>query len=176
MKFFDHDELGDAYIKAEKAAEEYINEGYSTDANIDIDGTIDGEEYHDTVTWDIEFRGDEKQECYLGYDPKRDVLYIGFDAWANEDDFNNAFDETWKNMTGEEHDIENEEHQKIFNEVWEVYQSDGFGFWGLIFEISFNGGNMTAEEALSPMTNGFYKGTYRLFKQQNPNVVDLRLD
>jgi hypothetical protein len=175
-RFFDDDELGAAYIEAEKAAEAYIEDGYNTDAHLDISGTIDGEDYSDSMTWDVQFEKDEKQECYLGYDPKSDKLYIGFDAWASEEEFNSAFDKAFEDMTGEEHDMDNEEHQAIFHEAFEAYKELGFGFWGLIFEITMEGDEMVAEEALPPMTNGFYKGTYKLFKQQHPNVVDLRLD
>lgn len=176
-RFFDDGDLGPAYKEAEKAAEEYIKNGYNTDANLDISGEVDGEEYHDTVIWDVQFSDDEKQECYLGYDPKRDTLFIGFDAWADEGEFNDAFDKAFEEMTGEEYNMENDEHQKIFNEAWEEYKTAGYGFWGLIFEISIDAnGEMTAEEALSPMLGGFYKGMFKLFKQQNPNVIDLRLD
>lgn len=175
-RFFEDGELGTAYIEAEKAAEEYIGNGYNTDANMDIGGTIDGEEYDDSMTWDVQFESDEKQECYLGYDPKRDVLYIGFDAWASDEEFNSAFDKAFDEMVGEEHDMDNDEHQAVYNKAWEEYKDGGFGFWGLVFEISLEGDEMVAEEALPPMTGGFYKGTMKLFKQQHPNVVDLRLD
>ena len=175
MPFFGDNELGEAYTKAEKAAEAYIEDGYNADANIDFDGEVDGAEISDTVTWDVTFDKNEKQECYLGYDPKRDKLIIGFDAWANEEDFNEAWDKAFEGAVGEEFDSDNPEHEAIFKRAWDEYK-DGYGFWGLCFEISFNGGEMEAEEALPPMTNGFYKGTYKLLKQQNPNIVDLRLD
>jgi hypothetical protein len=175
-RFFEDGELGAAYIEAEKAAEEYIENGYNTDANMDIGGMIDGEEYDDSMSWDVQFESDEKQECYLGYDPKRDALYIGFDAWASDEEFNSAFDKAFEDMVGEEHDMDNDEHQAVYNKAWEEYKDGGFGFWGLVFEITMEDGTMVAEEALPPMAGGFYKGTMKLFKQQHPNVVDLRLD
>lgn len=174
-RFFDDGDLGPAYVEAEQAAEAYIADGYNTDANIDISGTVDGEENHGTVTWDVAFDKDEKQECYLGYDPTSDKLYIGFDAWSSEEEFNEAWDKEFEDTFGEPFDHENEEHAAIFKEAWDEYNT-GFGFWGLVFEITYDGNEMTAEEALPPMMGGFYKGTMRLFKQQHPHVVDLRLD
>jgi hypothetical protein len=174
-RFFDDDELGPAYIKAEAAAEEYCRDGYNTDANMDLHGEVDGEEVNGSMTWDVQF-DDEKQECYLGYDPKKDKLYIGFDAWASDEDFNEAFEKEFKDMIGDDHDMDNDEHNKIYTEAWNEYQHGGFGFWGLVFEISHNGSSYEAEEALPPMQGGFYRGSYKLFKQQHPSVVDLRLD
>lgn len=176
MKFFEDDELGPAHVKAEQAAEEYIANGYSADVNMDIGGTIDGEEYDDSMRWDVEFDKDEKQECYLGYDPQTDKLYIGFDAWVSEDEFNSAFDKAFEEMTGEEHNLDNEEHQKVFNAAWEEFKNENYGFWGLIFEISFDGENMEAEEAYPALPGGFYKGVFPSFKRQQPRVIDLRLD
>jgi hypothetical protein len=175
MRFFDDNELGEAYDKAEKAAEEYIENGYNTDVHLDFNGTVDGEDIDDTMTWDVQFSKDEKQECYLGYDPKRDVLIIGFDAWANEDEFNEAWDKAFEDAVGTEYDHENEEHEAMYKDVFDEYKNSA-GFWGLCFEISFDDGNMTAEEALPPMSNGFYKGSYPVLKRQNPGIVDLRMD
>lgn len=178
MKFFEDDALGAAYIKAEEVAVAYMNDGYTTDANIDFSGEIDGEEISDTVTWDVEFgeRGTDHQECYLGYDPVHDKLYIGFDVWTSEDDFNSAWDKAFEEAAGADFDGDDTEHRKIFDDAWNNYKNEGMGFWGLVFEISYDGGKMTAEEALPPMTNGFYKGLFKLFKQQHPRVIDLRLD
>lgn len=173
MKFFDDNELGEAYVKAEGAAEAYINDGYNTDVNMDIQGP-DGDV--ESLSFDAEFgdqEGGERQECYLGYDPKTDKLYIGFDAWTGEENFNEAFDKAFEEAHGTDHDPDDEEHAAVFKEAWDEYQSEGYGFWGIVFEIDRD---FTAEEALPPMPGGFYKGTYKLFKQQHPNVVDLRLD
>lgn len=177
MPFFANNELGDAYVKAEEAAEAFIADGYNTDARIDISGEVDGNDEHGDVSWDVEFEAENKQECYLGYDPTRDALYIGFDAWSNEDEFHTAFDEAFQETWGVPYDSDNEEHAAIFSEAWAEYKEMKLGFWGLIFEITVDGNNeMTAEEALPPMTGGFYSGTFKLFKQNHPNVINLRLD
>ena len=186
MRFFSDGELGEAYTKAEEAAEQYIADGYNTNVEMTVDtsdftpadaGDEDDDDDNDIsdieVQWDVEFKEDDKQECYLGYDPKRDVLYIGFDAWSSEDDFNEAWDKAFEDATGEEYDGDNEEHQKLYDWAWEEYKSEGYGFWGLVFEIDRD---FNCEEALPPMAGGFYKGTYKLFKNNHPNVVDLRLD
>ena len=181
-RFFEDGDLGAAYKGAEQAAEEYINDGYNTDVNMEIDASAVPDI---TEAGDIDFRfdaefgkqhGGDWQECYLGYDPKKDKLYIGFDAWTDEENFNNDFDSAFKEATGLEFDMDDPEHSKVFHKAWEDYKNDGYSFWGLIFEITDNHGEFSAEEAMTPMTHGFYKGTYKLFKQQHPNVVDLRLD
>jgi hypothetical protein len=170
MRFFDDGGLGEAYEKAEEAAKAYIADGYNAEASLEVE-LPDGEMAD--VQWDALFEDDEVQEVYLGYDPKRDVLFIGFDAWTSDDEFNAAFDRTWEEETGEEHDMDNDEHQEAYNRIWKDYQDQNMGFWGLCFEIS---ADMKAEEALPPMPGGFYRGSFKLLKSQNNNLVDLRLD
>lgn len=175
-KFFADNKLGPAYEKAEQAAVAYMDDGYNTDVQIELHGKDDAS--HD-FQFDIEFghdRGADHQECYLGYDPHSDKLYIGFDVWVSEENFNSDFDPAFKELTGEEYDSDDEEHHKIFNEAWQEYQSGGWGFWGLVFEISHDTGEYKAEEAFQPLPGGFYKGMYKMFKANHKNVVDLRLN
>jgi hypothetical protein len=182
-RFFEDGDLGAAYKKAEEAAVAYINDGYNTDVNMeedvsDIADMDDGDGQLD-LHFDVEFgdqHGGERQECYLGYDPHKDKLYIGFDAWVSEDEFNSMFDSAFEEATGQSYDSDNEEHHNVFNNMWQEYQNEGYGFWGLVFEITNDHGEYTAEEATPALPGGFYKGVRKLFKSQHPNVIDLRLD
>lgn len=177
MPFFADGELGDAYVKAEEAAHEFLKneEGPEVDFTYDIEGPIDSDEDFDSI--DVRYNATitprDTQECYLGYDPKRDVLYIGFDAWTDDDEFNEAWDKAFKRATGEDFDIDNDQHSKIFHDAWKKYQDERYGFWGLVYEVDRH---FNCEEALPPMVGGFYKGTFQLFKRQHSTVVDLRLD
>ena len=182
-RFFDDGELGSAYTKAEEAAVEYINDGYETDTYIDVDFSTfngrDGEIRDTDFEWMTKFsdrEGGERQECYLGYDPKRDKLYIGFDAWVSEEEFNSEFDTFFERATGEDFNSDRVGHQEVFDRVWEEYKNRKYGFWGIIFEISHNGGHYTAEEAMPPEPGGFYSKQFRQFRARHPDVVDLRLD
>lgn len=183
-RFFDHNELGAAYVKAEEAAEAFINDGYNEEVNMQIDAAHLADLDEDAngeidFTFDVEFgtaHGGDHQEVYLGYSPSHDKLYIGFDAWVSEDNFNDGWDAAFKEATGTDYDSDNEEHQAVFNEAWTEYKDDGYGFWGLVFEITNHHGEYSAEEALPPMAGGFYKGSYKLFKSHHPDVVDMRLD
>lgn len=170
-RFFDHNELGPAYQEAEDAAIEIIEDNYTAECNLDIDGNIDGVDFSETVSWEAEIT--DQQECYLGYDVKTDKLYIGFDAWTSEDEFNTAFDKAFEGAVGVEYNSDDEEHVEVYNRAFKEYKSENLGFFGLIFEVDSSG---RAVDSLPPMAGGFYKGTYRLFKSQHPNVIDLRLD
>lgn len=191
--FFGHNELGAAYVKAEKAAVAYINDGYETEvnqqveaddlvqSNLEDDEDNGGNSYSGSAdfTWMAGFGdqdGGERQECYLGYDPVKDKLYIGFDAWVSEENFNSDFDKAFEEATGMSYDGDDEEHHAVFDKVWKEYQSEGYGFWGLVFEITHNGDEYHAEEAEMPMPGGFYRGVFRQFKARHPKVIDLRLD
>ena len=186
MRFFDHDELGEAYKKAEDAVEEYMAaEDVKVDLSLELDAAklvYDNEEDsdapgHATIEWEAEVDFNDCQEVYLGYDPKKDKLYIGFDAWGNsdaEEAFNDAFEDAFEEATGTKFDDDNEEHQELHQEIWDQYVK--MGFFGLIFEITDMHGDFSAEEAMAPMNGGFYRGTYKTFKRNHPNVIDLRLD
>lgn len=191
-RFFDHNELGDAYQKSLDAAEEFINDGYEAEVHMHVNAEQlvashdDGEDEDNEQapgSADLSFQaglgdgdGGSRQECYLGYDPVKDKLYIGFDAWTSEDTFNEEFDKAFEEATGEEYDGDNEGHQEVFNAAWEEYKNEHLGFWGLVFEITHSGDTYQAEEAFPPMAGGFYKGMYNLFKRNHKNVIDLRLD
>lgn len=170
MRFFDEGGMGAAYEKVEEAAKAYIDDGYHAEASLEVN-LPDGESAD--VEWNPKFESDEVQEVYLGYDPKRDTLIIGFDAWTSDEEFNNAFDKTWEDETGDDHDMDEPEHQDAYNAVWKEYNDMNLGFWGLCFEV---GPDMEAGELFPPMAGGFYKETYPLLKRQMAHVIDLRLD
>lgn len=174
-KFFDeHGDLGPAYQDAITAAKHHIEHSAGAIENsIEFDGEIDGQEVSGTIDWESKIDSD-MQECYLGFDPKNDTLIVGFDGWINEEDFNEAFDKQFKKETGIEYDMDNKEHEAIFNKVWKEYQEKKLGFYGVAYEVTFDGTEEDAEEALPPMAGGFYRGTRNLLKQQRKSLVDLR--
>lgn len=175
--------FGPAYEKALEAAKDYINDGYETDCHIAADFSpefsnkiAERADDYDFMAEFSESLGGDGQECYLGYDPKEDTLYIGFDWGVDEESFNSGWDKYFEMVTGEDFDAEIESHEKVFDKAWKEYQHSGFGFFGLIFKIKNHAGVYKAEEAMSPGLNGFYKNLYRDFKAQHPTVIPLRLD
>lgn len=178
-KFFDENNLGDAYVDAEEAVDAVFNDvrvdGGITISPVFKSGFPELDFDPDTVEWEVEFDKNDKQEVYLGYDPKTDKLYMGFDVWIDESVYNEAFDEQFERIVGERFDDENKVHQEIARETWEKYNKSMQGFYGIIFEITHD----DAAEELPQFTNpgGFYGGdSYKEFKRQYPNVIDLRLD
>lgn len=182
-RFFDHDDLGPAYKKAEEAALQKIDDGITTSTSVPIDATHyvadigkeDEETGHADVEWEVEFERRDVQECYLGYDPKKDKLYIGFDAGVGEEGFNDAFDDAFEEATGESFDMDNSDHYDIYEASRSEFNANKLGFWGLLFEITNHDGHYEAEE-IAAFPDGFYKGVYPGFKRAHKDVVDLRLD
>jgi hypothetical protein len=185
-RFFDEGDAGPAYVQAEEAARKYLADGDLDDiiGDVTVDLSPIKDELADDVDYQYEyefnavFENDEStlQESYLGYDPKRDVLYIGFDAWSIDEDFNNGWDAKFEEASGIEFDNDNPLHEKILDTAWKMYHTKQMGYYGLVFEITDTSGSMKAEMAHPPMTGGFYGGMYKMFKSENPNVIDLRLD
>jgi hypothetical protein len=183
-RFFDDGDLGQAYAKAEAAAKQFVDDGYSTTYEdsfyVDVqnpDDDNDSSSGEVELNIEVEFDSEDMQETYLGYSPKFDRLYIGFDASPKhlEDDFNNDWDKAFEDATGVAYDHDNEEHAAEFQKAWESFNSDG-SLYGLLFEVTNHNGEYHAEEAWPPMKGGFYKHTYRDFKAQHPDIIDLRLD
>jgi hypothetical protein len=171
-RFFGDGDLGPAYHKALEAAEKYMKDGYNTEVQMEVEGP-DGDS--EEMNIDVQFKDEEPQECYLGYSPKYDKLYIGFDCGVSESDFNDEFDRAFEQAHGESNDIDNEKHAAIFNKVWEDYKREKYSFWGLIFEITHDGEKYQAEEFLPPDPGGFYHKMYRHLRSMHPDIVDLRL-
>lgn len=194
MRFFDHDDLGEAYTKSMAAVEETVDDqgGIEVEQSMELrihpsmladedEGDEDRDDndapMHAEIEWKDTLKYSDMQEVYLGYSPKRDKLYIGFDAWGNgEEEFNQAFDEAFEEATGVPYDHDNEGHHEVYNELWQELQRSKMGFYGVIFEITDLHDSFHAEEAMAPMAGGFYRGTFSTFKRQHPDVVDLRLD
>lgn len=184
MRFFDHKTLGEAYTKSEEAVEEYMDRedlnvelSFQLDASkivVDNDEDDDAPGYADVeISHTLEYK--DMQECYLGYSPKKDKLYIGFDAWGgNDEEFNEAFEKAFEEATGLHFDDSNEEHQEVYTDVWHEYGESGA--YGVIFEITDVHGEFDAEPAMAVMPGGFYRGVYTKFKRTHSDVVDLRLD
>jgi len=193
MRFFDQDgDTGPAYDKSIAAVEEAFDvddikaeSSMYLNANNYVAQQHSGGDEHDDdmppgeaeIEWEETFYFKECQEVYIGYSPKRDKLYVGFDAWGNDEEFNNAFDKAFEEATGEEHNLDKEEHDELYREVWKEYTDGKMGFYGLLFEITDHNGEFHAELAYDPMQGGFYRGVYKIFKRnEGADVIDLRLD
>lgn len=143
---FDGASLGAAYEGAMEAAEKINGEA------IRISVYFEGES--DEV--DIEI--DEMQECYLGYDKKQDKLFIGYDVWMNDESIEQAFDEVYKQATGERFDADKKDHEESYR-AWKT-GGDYPGFTGLLFELSSKDGRTFEADLVQDSPGGFYKGVY----------------
>jgi hypothetical protein len=159
---------GGIYDYIEGALEELKAQGFEVDMSISVDGTddlpMDSLEYQAEV--------DDFQEVYLGYSLTDDCLYVGVDVWLKEESFNDAWDKEFEDQTGEEFDMDNDEHQKVFNSAWEDYKRNGFV--GMLFRLE-GSGPFNAEEVLQE-SGGFYRGIYRSATFERIGLIDLRLD
>ena len=182
-KFFSGDELGDAYEEIEGAAKAILPD-VEVDAQLTIEpvyksGVQEMDFDPESLEWKVKFEKDDVQEVYLGYDPKSDKMYIGFDAWADEAAFNEEMETSFEAITGEEYDYENEAHAAVFQKAWDNYQKAKMGMWGIVFEVTYDDGDMSAEE-MPQLTaaGGFYgsDSTYKQLKRAIPSLVDIRLD
>jgi hypothetical protein len=176
MKFFDGDKLGPAYTKALKAAEDFINADYDTIVDDTYLTMGKAGKNFSTPIYFSERKNSFNREVYLGYDPVRDKLIIGFDADVNEEHFLTTFMEEFADLTGEEFDHELPAHKKVLDSSLKEYKQNGYDKWGLTIEVSDHDGSFSAEEGLDPMPGGFYKGAFKMLKRQNTHIVDLRLD
>ena len=115
----------------------------------------------------------EAQEVYLGYDKDHDALYVGFDMWLDEESFNREWDEQFETQTGKSFDMDDPEHQEIFDSIWQQYKDQGMA--GGLFRLIPSRGSFEAEEEYV-MQGGFYRGIYSQSFFKNMDLIDLRLD
>jgi hypothetical protein len=169
MPFFDeiYDKLDAVIEKAQKRVEIEIEiplEEKLVDA-ISKDMGWDDFEYIAKV--------DDSQEVYMGYSPKEDCLYVGIDAWLDEEEFNEAWDKQFKRNMHQEFEYDEPSHSKLFSDAFKKYQK--LGFQGVLFKLTLSGKNFKATEVMSN-GNGFYQGTYKSGEFKSLGLVDLRLD
>jgi hypothetical protein len=171
--------LGSAYEGAEGAVDLILADDYRIEVPVTMDlrplKSILNSKKNIEPSYDFMFEAtiSDKQEVYLGYSPSDDSLYIGYDMWINDGEFNEAWDHEFRSATGVDYDPENPEHEAVFNSVWQK-QRDNMFFGGL-FHVTehYNKWNATEVQITS---GGFYKGIYRTPFFRNLDLVDLQLD
>jgi hypothetical protein len=116
----------------------------------------------DYTHFEYEAHIQEKTETWIGYDTKANHLLLGFDCWIDEEDFNQEWDEKFEQCFGEEFDMDNEEHEKVFNRAWKEYNSSVL--FGAVVQVTEN---MHAEMEMPIMEGGFYRGPYKNLNQDH---------
>jgi hypothetical protein len=160
---FDHDDFGPAYRGAIKAAEKVKRSGLSLNFSFRSAETES----------DVEIT--DMQEVYLGYDEKQDKLYIGFDAWLDDDVIETVFDKLYREAEDEEFDTDSNDPK--YENAWrEFKRTSGATFWGILFELTSTDGENFKAEVVHNEPNGFYKGIYRSRVFKTMKLIDLRLD
>lgn len=167
-KLFKKDgDYGPALDQASANAEALLKDEDNTiDFRVEMDGSV--ADIDDGGEFSADYPIDDAEEVYIGYDPRRKKLIVGFDAWLDEDIFNQDWDEQFERIFGEEFDYDNPKHEAIFDDAWEKFKKGAF--MGLVVEVDEDG-NATFEDM--PYEGGFYKGAYPSLKSR---LVDLRLD
>lgn len=163
------------YENAIDAGTEYLK-------NVELERSVPMDIEVDDEVWDsyeYESRVDDSQEVYLGYRAADDCLYIGYDVWLEENDFNDNWDKQFKKYLGEEFDHENEQHAKIFDKAWKYFINHGFS---VLFKLTYaQNAQFKAHEELrsdhiSDKAGMFYEGIYRTSAFKSMGLVDIRLD
>ncbi len=185
--FSENDGEKTAYDQIEQAVDRFIsNEDYRVEVNITIDlddfepSSTNDTTHFDAHDYSFDTEISDKQEVYLGYSPHDDALYIGYDAWIHEEEFNESWDKEFAHATGEMFDMDNPAHDAVFQKVWQKFRNEMF--FGLLFRVTERNGYWEAEEVFAARPGGFYRGIYRgIYRDRNGtfsalDLIDLRLD
>lgn len=160
-------------------------ESVEVSLNIEIPLTdVDALEKLDAADWDnfsADIEIDSAEEVYGGWSPKSpNCLYIGFDAWGNEDDFNEMFDRAFNRETGEHYDHEDPRHEAIFQPLYKKFSKMSKSAYLVKVTINAKGLPTAAEVVISPddltVPGIFYQAMYRDSSFKELNLIDLRLD
>lgn len=162
--FFGGNALGEAYEKAEAAARRVMrDDGFTIDFHVEMPSGFAVLHLH----------VDDAQENYLGYDADSDTLYIGFDAWLNETEFNEEWERVFRQVERESFDEDDPEHSAAYNNAWKKFTKEGMT--GILFHIVARGNVWRAEEIMT-QPGGFYRSIYRSELFKSIGLTDLRLD
>lgn len=161
-KLFADGLLGPVYEGAIKAAEKEL--GRMT-IEFELPDPEDGGDSFMSID-NMRFEEDA-QEVYLGYDPKQDQLFIGFDAWLSEDLYNDAT---------QKFDDSDPEVEKGLNAAWKFFSDHRF--YGVLLDLDTSDGvrfRASENQDVGSQPGGFYKAVYKKIKT-DMKLVDLRLD
>lgn len=163
-------EFGPAYDKALAAAEYAIeqNGGVTVDVEMSVMND-DGDTSHHHYSFETPI--DEKSEVYVGYSPENDALYLGFDCWISENEFNESWEREFEEATGEQFDSDNPQHEAAFQKVWNHFKDRMM--YGMLFEVTAHNGHWEANEMYC-IPGTFYQGIYKFPGFQRLELIDLR--
>jgi hypothetical protein len=163
---------GEGFDKIEEACLEEVS-NLTLEEEIDVDGVGEFEDDTFNIQWEVTFDPkDHTKMEWVGYHKEQDAFIIGYDLWADsstEEAFNQAFDKEFEHVTGQDHDLKDDDeddHNKIYNAAWKKYQSGQYGFFGVVFGVKYKNGGLVAK-VLTPFTHsgGFHRGSYPLLKE-----------
>jgi len=100
------------------------------------------------------------QEVYLGYSPKEDKFYSGWDCWVTEEIENPDYDE---------------DNEDEYEDEYTEESSNG----NIIQSFKIKNGKITDLETSTDLSGMFYnnKGSgYDILKKNNKDIIDIRLD
>jgi hypothetical protein len=161
-------EYGPALERAIAEAEALLKDESSTvNIRLELDGTVADIDEHGE--YDVDYPVTEAQEVYVGYSARGNKLIIGFDAWLDEEIFNQDFDKQFEETFGLDFDMDDDGHEKIFNATREQFQK--YSFMGLVVEVNED---FYATFEDMPYEGGFYRGAHPKLKSRR--IIDLRLD
>jgi hypothetical protein len=167
LPFFDEDGMGPAYDMIEGAVKDAMSdEDFTVEIHIEMPDNDMGME-----SFSYQGKIDDKQEVYLGYGQKEDALFVGYDAWLHEEDFNTEWDKEFEKQTGHEFDSENDEHQEVFDHAWKAYSNNTM--MGMLFRVDMENGHPEANVDFE-IQGGFYRQVYPMVKRMD--LIDLHLD
>lgn len=159
---------GDTVYDDIQSALKQALEDHTVEVNLPVQGTDE----LDMDTFRFDAKVNDHQEVYLGYDSKRDALFVGVDAWISDEEFNDAWDEEFEKATGQEFDHGDPEHAAVFDSAWKAYQK--MGFYGILIELT--GDPIDNGDIVEERSGGFYAGIHRSASFKTFGLVDLRLD
>lgn len=89
------------------------------------------------------------------YDVSEDRILLGYDAWLDENGFNDAFDAHFEQHTGEVFDYDNDEHREVYEDAAKDFNA--LGMTGLLISGNYDGMKPILDVELEA-PKGFFKG------------------
>lgn len=170
--------FGEIYNKLEEAGQAFLKKE-ELEISVQIDSSvIEQIGGTDWDSYDYVAAVDDANEVYLGYSPSEDALYIGFDCWLSEDDFNDNWDKAFKDNVGVSYDDEDPLHEKLLSKTWKAYLNQKNN---ASYLLRYSAGNLSVEMSsedsmVSKPSQLFYSIIYGSQRFKALKLVDLRLD
>lgn len=147
---------GPAITEAEQQVDHILEENEGVEIHLDMDTSELDNPHLGDHSFSFNAKVDDKKLVFLGYHPPTNRLFLGYDVWLSENEFNDEWDREFEKAAGEPFDQDDPDHEAVFQKAWKQFQE--MTFIGMLFSVN---DDFVGEQEYE-LPGGFYKSIAKM--------------